>query len=803
MTRRRSRICDKIAGVLSLLMVAAPVTGHAASLRIFRLPSEPVDAALLRFAIQGGVSVGGFPAAGCQGRSSATLGLMAPAEAMRRLLPGTCSFEAVDAHSFRVMRRVTPRPPSPAAPHVEISHLDALEELVVTAEKRSEPLTGSAYAVSALSGNEVTRLGGRSFADAALQFAGVTVTNLGSGRNKIFIRGLSDGSFTGQTQSTVGLYLDDVPITYSAPDPDLRLVDIDRVEVLRGPQGSLYGSGSIGGIVRIVTNRPDPGAFAGLASVDAAAAEHGASSSGLDATVNIPLPGLRGAVRASAYRDVRGGYIDNNLLGLKDVNGSIRAGARVAVSVQPASGWNVLAGYARQGIDTRDAQYTHSTGGGLTRDARVREPHDNDFTEASITITHDGAFADFKSSFASIDHGLNTRYDATGALGSADPQAFDEERQVDLAVVEAVLTSTRAGRLHWLAGLFASQADETGSGRLIAVRAGLAENAGVSVYRRRDQFNEAAAYGEAAFDLTRQVTVTVGGRFFVGHLTSKTDGFDLATPAIAPLRAHNRTAGFAPKLRVSYALAPDAVLYAQLQEGYRAGGFNVPAAASGVAGDVAGATAFKPDRLLSYEAGVVWPLLQRRLSLRAALFRAEWKHLQTDQYLPSGLPMSVNIGDGANTGLELEGVWRPDNHWQVRGNLLLENPEITRVSNAFPASVDIGLPGVPSVLASGNVRYRWTMGTRLKAELSAQLAYVGTSHLTFDGAATSAQGNYAVGRVGFALQDAQWRLQAYLDNVTDEAGNTFAFGNPFSRVRAAQATPLRPRTLGLSIERSF
>jgi outer membrane receptor protein involved in Fe transport len=783
-------------GLAGIFALASLGGAQAAELRTFRLPAEPLDAALVRFAIQGAVSVGGYPVPGCAGHSRPVLGLMAPGAALKAMLPAGCDFRPVDAHSFRIVAQLPPRPP-PSGPTARTAA--AVDELVVTAEKRPEPLTGSAYAVTALPSDEIRRLGGKSFADVAPQIAGVTVTNLGSGRNKIFIRGLSDGSFTGQTQSTVGLYLDDVPITYSAPDPDLRLVDVDRVEVLRGPQGTLYGSGSIGGIVRIVTNRPDPGAFAGVVSVDGAGAEHGASSSGIDGTLNIPLPVLGGgAIRMSAYRDVRGGYIDNPRLGLTDVNDSTRSGGRVAAALPLPDGWRILAGYALQSIDTRDSQYTD--GSGLARDTQVREPHDNDFAEASLTLTHEGAGADLKMSAAFIDHGLDTRYDATGALGSVGPTAFDESRQVDFSVVEAVLTSTAAGRWRWLAGLFASQADETDAARLTPVPA---SGLGRFVYRRHDQLTEAAAYGEAAFDLTSRITLTAGGRFFTGYLKSKAGDFDLAATPTLATRNHEKTGGFAPKLRASYALAPDTVIYAQLQEGYRAGGFNIPAAASGAPTDPTVVTAFKPDRLLSYEVGMVWPLLSHTVTLRAALFRANWKHLQTDQYLPSGLPMTVNIGDGSNTGLEAEAVWRPDSHWQVRVNLLAEDPEITKVSDAFPASVDIGLPGVPSLLASGDLRYRWTIGPRLKAELSAQYAYVGRSYLTFDGAAASAMGGYGSGRIGVALEQDRWRVEAYLDNVTDQVGNTFAFGNPFSRARTTQATPLRPRTLGIAVDRSF
>jgi outer membrane receptor protein involved in Fe transport len=165
--------------------------------------------------------------------------------------------------------------------------------------------------------------------------------------------------------------------------------------------------------------------------------------------------------------------------------------------------------------------------------------------------------------------------------------------------------------------------------------------------------------------------------------------------------------------------------------------------------------------------------------------------------------MTVNIGNGSNTGVELEAAWRPDSHWQLRGNLLVQDPSLTRTSNAFPATVDIGLPGVSSVLGSVDLLYRWPVAQGWHGEASGQVAYVGHSFLTFDGATASRMGDYAVARLGLAFRSGPTRLQLSLDNVADERGNTFSFGNPFSRTRARQSTPLRPRTVTLSLSRNF
>jgi iron complex outermembrane receptor protein len=809
-TRRRLAAASvSVCALLGAGAVAAPA--FAADSASFRLPSEPLAAALVRFAVQGGVSVGGLPAAGCVGRSRPVAGAMPPARALAELLPPGCGFEQVDPKSFRIVSRPLAVVQPSRRPERDSPDLDGLgpaparlDELVVTAEKRPTPIARSASAVSALTAEDIATLGGRSFDEVASQALSVAVTNLGSGRNKIFVRGLSDGSFTGKTQSTVGLYLNDVPITYNAPDPDLRLADIDRVEVLRGPQGTLYGSGSIGGIVRIVTARPDPTAPAAAVSAEAMLTQHGTPSSGLEAMFNAPLAAGRAAVRLVAYSDERGGYIDNPVLGLRDVNYSRRSGARIAALAELPGGWTLEGGYAHQSIQTADSQYTQGLDGPLTRDAAVREPHDNDFSEVSAQAVHSGEAADLKVSTAYIDHGLETRYDATGAFraagGSRTGGAFDETKRSKLWVAEGLLSSKTPGRLRWLAGAFISTTNEMDAAQLVGVTP---PEPARWIYRRRDLLSEAAAYGEVAYDLTPRLTATVGGRWFVTRVSTHAGAFGLAQSPLAAIRERLTDQGLAPKLRLSYAARPDLVIYAQTQEGYRAGGFNIPAAAGGSATPETVAARFKPDHLWSYELGASAALLDHTLTLRGALFHADWRGLQTDQRLASGLPMTVNIGDGSNTGFEAEAIWRPDEHLQARANFLLERPQITRASDVFPARRDIGLPGVPYDMGGAYVRYRWRLTPGLQAEVTGQVAYVGRSYLTFDGGLGNRMGGYGSGRVGAALSGRAWRVNAYVDNVTDETGNTFAYGNPFSRARATQATPLRPRTAGIGVSRSF
>ena len=782
---------------LGLILAAGAAQAEPA--HIFRLPPEPVDTAMVRFGVQAGVSIGGFPVAGCVGRSHGVVGMFTPSQALQRLLPEGCGFERVDARAYRI-RAVHPASPATASPALLAPSLAQVAELIVTAEKRREPLRGSPFAVSALSGRDLERLGATSFAELASQFPAVAETNLGPGRDKIFIRGISDGAFTGRTQSTVGLYLGEVPITYNAPDPNLRLADIERVEVLRGPQGTLYGSGSIGGIVRIAPARPDPKGFAASASAEVTQNGHDDRSFGGEAMLNVPLLAGRAAVRGVVYIDELSGYLDNPTLGLKDVNRGKRTGGRLVAMTELPGGWQAQAGLAMQGISNADSQYTNDSRR-LTRNTRIREPHDNDFIVLSGTIAHPGSTSDIRISGAYIDHDISTRYDATGSfdLPAQQVAAFDEAQRVKLWVGEAVVASAGTQRLRWLAGAFAARSSEGSSGVLDAT---LSSGVRRSVFVRRDHLTEAAAFGELAYELTPKLTATVGGRLFMTRSETTAGEFELARSPIPDVDAELRRQGFSPKVRLSYAFTPGIVLYAQAQDGYRAGGFNVPAGADGMPGgpDLAG---YGPDRLRNYEAGGEATLFQGSLTVRAAVFRAVWNNVQTDQFRASGLPVTLNIGDGSNIGVEVETVWRLDRHWRLRVNGLLNEPQLTRSSNIFPAKVDIGLPGVAKQTASVDVTYGFDLPWDLRGEIAAQAGYIGRSFLTFDGGTASAMGNYGQGRVSATLRGPKWQLQAFVANVTGEVGNTFAFGNPFSRGRMQQVTPLPPRTFGLAIRRGF
>ncbi|MEO6340326.1 MAG: TonB-dependent receptor [Caulobacteraceae bacterium] len=803
--------------LLALLLVGASTQVQAgpSDVRSFDIPAKPLSAALVDFAIQAGVSLGG--ARSCTGETQPLKGRYGLSEGLGRLLLRSgCSFEWIDAETVRIAPvtrppippRGAPQRPDPPAPPVE-PEPQLASEVVVTVTKRPELRDQLPYAFSALGAEQLRAFGADGASDIGQQMAGVTVTNLGPGRDKILLRGLSDGAFTGRTQSTVGIYLDNVPVTYNAPDPDLRLADIEKVEVLRGPQGSLYGSGSIGGIYRIVPRKPELDRYSGYLTVSGAETRGGAPGGAVEAMINAPLLKDRIGFRGVGYHEIDGGYIDDLGQGRDDVNRVVRTGGRVALQVALAGDWTAELGGAIQFINSDATQYATPSVGRYARANRVAEPHDNDFYQAHLTITGQTPFGVLTSSTAVVRHDVDSRYDASTARASfgapgAAPAPFDDMIEINLLTQEMNLASRGDGRFRWLVGGFASAGAEKTHDLLRTLDAPTP----VVAYRedRKDELAELAAFGEASYRLTPRLTLTGGLRYFRTFVRTSSV---VALPVLSGERqflGKHHYSGWAPKFAVQYQLSPGSLAYALVSEGYRAGGFNTEGLLGQTftaPGEAEPNRTFLPDELWNYEFGLKTKLMDGRLQLRVAAFYDVWTDLQTDQFLPSGLSYTANVGEGRNKGLEAELAYQPVEGLTLQFNALVEGPELTRVAAGSQALRDIGLPGVPDALVGGGFIYRREVRSGIDLTLGGQLQYVGHSRLTFDADLAPVMGGYVAARLAASLESAHWRLAAVLSNPTNAHGDTFAFGNPFTLRSVKQETPLRPATLRVDLTAKF
>lgn len=347
----------------SLLLTSASwclAAGAAQALPPQRLsiPAQPMARAMLQLGDQVGVSIGAGEAATC-GRSRAVNGTYETEQALRLMLADSgCTYRRIDARTYLIVRRPPPPAPRPAPPAPPpVAEPVELDTVVVTATKREIALANAPYSLSALDGAAFDAAARRDTAALATRLAGLTVTNLGPGRNKLFVRGLADSALTGQTQAMVGLYLDDTRLTYDAPDPDLRLVDLDRVELLRGPQGTLYGAGAMGGVLKLISRPPRLDAYEGEVSAGLTFADDTAPGHSADVVFNAPLLRDRLAVRAVFYEEVLEGVVDDPGLGLTNTGATARNGGRVGLLWRINDRWEARLGSVFQELHIDDSQY--------------------------------------------------------------------------------------------------------------------------------------------------------------------------------------------------------------------------------------------------------------------------------------------------------------------------------------------------------------------------------------------------------------------------------------------------------------
>ncbi|CAN5351712.1 TonB-dependent receptor [soil metagenome] len=801
---------------VALAILSSAASARAANVRPLSLniPSQRVSEALLDLALHARISVGGDITA-CRGISPAIVGSRSLDQALTRILAGSgCSY-AIHQDGAVIIHRDVAAPParrpwfrrrsSPpvvtTAPPAPPSEATALSDVVVTASRRPESPQRAPMAISAVTGGQIVANGVTDTNDLSGLVAGMTVTNLGLGRNKVLLRGMSDGAFTGLTQSTVALYLDLIPITYSAPDPDLKMIDIDRVEVLRGPQGTLYGTGPIGGVVRLITRSPDlDDVYLDLSATNSKTRSGGLNTD-YSGTINLPVIDGIAAVRLSAYKETFGGYVDDVNLNIRSINDGIRQGGRAAATVRLTEGWRVTAGVVNQSIETEDTHYVYRILGGLRRANLVREPHVNKFDETYLTVDGEGSWGRLDASVGYVRHRFDSRYDATAALSAfgSNPNrlgALDERKQIRLWVGEFAFTSPDEGPFRWLIGGLASTSSTHADTTLTAL---LPRPSTIYGEIRDDDLTELAIFGETAWDLTPDLTLIAGARtytFDYGTVSDVSQGLFQR-----PFEARGSSTGVSPKLGLDYRYSDQIDLYVQVSQGHRTGGFNTAGPAAQKFTGTIGVPSrdYRPDTLWNYEIGAKGVFWHDQLQARVSAFVARWSDIQSDQFLPSGLAYAVNVGNGANQGVELEANWRPTADLIVRANALIADPRITRPSASFNSRGDAGLPGVPNTSANVTVAWRRPIWRDVSAAVDANLAYVGASRLTFDAARRYRMGDYVTARLAAGLEGDHWAATAFVDNPFDTEANTFSFGDPFRLPEALASTPLRPRTFGLTL----
>jgi iron complex outermembrane recepter protein len=778
----------------TIVWAAATCPAHAADEIAFDVPSGPLNVALVSFSTQARVSIDTSDPALRSARVGGLRGRFTLREGLRRLLQGSgYEFRISRGNVVRVLRQPARRSdrqraaPSPS-PRPPVVLPPPPAQIIVTASKQDVALADYPGGFNVASFDEARSLHSGSRGSEALlrELPNLTSTNLGSGRNKIFVRGIADSSFNGQLQSTVSQYFGESRLTYSAPDPDLALYDMEKVEVIEGPQGALYGAGSLGGVIRIIPRLPLLGEFS--ASGTAAIGVTGNRLGGDAALVaNIPI-GERAAARLVGYRILRPGYIDDVRRGLSDVNRTSVLGVRATFRMEFNDRLSVDAGIVSQDTGSDDGQYTDAPqSSALTRRSFVSQPFDNDYRLMFGTLRAKLGFAQLVSNTSYTIHPIHTVFDATPPATQV-PIVFEEAMQVKLLTHETRISGSTDWISNWVSG-FSFAHNVNNIDRFLGPADTLALISNV-----RSETLDAALFGEATLPLWRNVSITGGGRL---SLFVRFDEFNTQSGEASsePTRLEAR---FLPTAAVSWKPWDGVIGYLRYQEGFRTGAEQLTGS-----GDDAVVTRFEPDEVRTAEIGMRFGTdAASRLSGGVSYAFSRWNRVQADLVTDVGFPYVANLGSAqvhyisANLG------------WQATSELSLElagfqsASQLDRPAPEFEAGEEASLPNVAD---SG-----WRLSGRFEPRildtnitLDGSVGYVGTSYLGVSAPFAIPQGNYLDTSIGARADFGRWGLSLDIANLLDSRANRFSYGNPFSVAEGNQRTPLRPRTVRIGIDARF
>lgn len=685
--------------------------------------------------------------------------------------------------SFRLQVRAPS--PVPATRPAVIAGPAELDEVLITASKRTQSLLDLPLPITVVSGSALEQSTPLAGSRTALDFDPATSsTNLGPGRNHHFIRGVADSPFSGASQATVSMQFDEARLNYSAPDPDLRLLDVERVEILKGPQGPLYGTGALGGVFHIVPRRPDLNETSLRATAFLGDTRHGTITPGGSAVFNLPLATGSTGLRAVVYGANESGWIDNTG-GREDANSTSLKGVRAALRSQGDSGWNLDVQGVMQFAGTRDSQYVTQKNS-LHRSGILPEPSDNDLYLGTAILRLPLAGSDLLLSSSYVSHEVNGVRDASGAasaFGVLAPARYADVRTYNLFSNELRLSSKDDANLSWLLGAAHLTAHSHNAGRLDP-----APPSGADVLNLSQVTTELALFGEASVRLQNRLKLTAGLRM---ARVADEDERGTGMPELEAGVAYTAT----PSLSLDWHSTDHRrFVFMRVAQAVRPGGLNPEGSASGD-------RRFRPDELSNLDLGLRLQLPDAALTLQSSLFATRWEHVQSDYLLANGLAGTRNVGKAHSYGLETQLHRDLGHRYAMELGAVLQR---ARLDTADPslARDNSRLPVVPDVRASIALLrdVQWAGWT---AHLQSRLDYVGATHLSFTPDLDRRSPDYLLLGVALHLTRGSHALRISIANLLDSRADTFAFGNPFSIRGAPQYTPQHPRTVSLQMEHSW
>jgi iron complex outermembrane receptor protein len=723
-----------------------------------------------------------------------------------------------------------------------------LEEIVVTATKREEKLHDVAMGITALSGDDLARRQELGYTDFAAQVPGLSIEGVDPGRNRVILRGENVGS----AGATIATTVDDIPFFMSGSQSNgvffsanVDTYDLKRVEVLRGPQGTLYGASAEGGLIKYVTNLPNPNAYEGAVSVGGESIDGGQLAGFAKGLVNIPFWDNKAALRVSAVEEGIPGWIDNPQAGQNNANHGDKYSVRGSLLVNPTPELTLRVTAFNQALDVRGDDNVQVVGAALTPGTppanqfdpvdglrnSTAGPHviNDNLSYYALNVQYDFKFATLMSATSLGEIRKKYAADTTNVnlapgftLGNVLEGVYGEPVYAFVNQLETLhkfnqelrLTSDPGSSvfgnpLDWLVGGFFTH-ESTGFNQIYDAR-GAADPATILAPALGGDtlpadYKEAAFFADVTYHFSTAFDIELGGRDT--QTKQHSQSFLLCCVLVGPAATYpvnstsegDRTWSVAPRWHIN----EDLLLYARVATGFSPGGPNQPSAV------LPNPPSYRSDTTVNYEAGFRADLFDKRFTADVDVFDIRWKNVQVVDLLqtPSG-PAGINGNSGSadSRGVEWNFLWRPLQGLSIGVLGAYTDAKLTSDAAALGGMNGDALPYVPNVTGTFNVDYTWRAFQGFDAFLGSSWSYTGTRYTAFSSSTSTVESHaklpvYNTLKVQAGVDNGHYSLELFGSNLTNARGIT-EYTNSGGQNQTGLASLIQPRTVGIELGAKF
>jgi iron complex outermembrane receptor protein len=715
------------------------------------------------------------------------------------------------------------------------SSSDSLDEIVVTAQRRAERLQDVPAAITALSGDSLNQMRLQGNADLAAYVPSLSFDVLGPGETTLAIRGL--GTSYG-LEPAVSLYLNETPLDIRtdgyAGAPDIDFFDVDRVEVLRGPQGTLYGSSSMGGAIRILTAQPDPNAFAVNAEAGGSSIDGGGAGYLAKSAVNLPLSPDAAVRVVGAFEHVPG-YINQAAPGdfsvahpdlpvtARRINDVDLKSGRIIGLWKATDALTIKPTFMISEVDASSNSQYFSNLPQFTVATNYPTPQQSRLEVGNLQVDYNFGVATLVSSTSVLSRDVQTQSDFTLYWANLAPvfgvpyppnyptTDFDTSHN-DGFIQEFRLTSPTDQRLRWVGGAYFShyRQHSTESTNSTAFADAIGQTTGPNLYSFNQSVidQQTAVFADLTYKIAPRFEITVGERYYeLRDSLENTQSGVLAAPS-QPL-VHAKASGNSPRVVLTYHPVGDATIYATAARGYRPGGPNVGLPTGiGCTLNNAYSPLYQPDTVWNYELGAKTEFLDRRLSIDVAAYKIDWKNVQQAVTDPGcGYLFVANVGTAQSKGVEAEINFKPFESLLLSAGGSYDHAEFTSIDVPFQgagtAQPGEAIPGVPYQKFNIGAQYTRAFFADYTGYMRLDWSHLGNIPAGFTYNVTRPA--YSALEAAVGVRTGRYDLSLYGHNLTNsngileiQEGALYSFGNVF---KTEISTP--PRTIGIDLKMHF